>query len=206
MAGTSRVNREVYARFCGRLEVKFLRPTRRLGTPPCGVWEAVHILDALLKNQSALQPDTLHADTQGQSEPVFGLCRLLGITLMPRMRSWADVAFYRPDNAVRYQHIDALFSREIDWTLITKHWPDMMQVALSIQDGRVLPSMLLRKLGTYSRKNRLSRAFRELGRVERTLFLLRFISDPGIRQSIRAETTKIDGPTTFSTGYPSADR
>src|SRR3954452_17516084 len=29
MAGTSRVNREVYARFCERLEVKFLRPTRR---------------------------------------------------------------------------------------------------------------------------------------------------------------------------------
>jgi hypothetical protein len=27
MAGTSRVNREVYARFCGRLEVKSLRPT-----------------------------------------------------------------------------------------------------------------------------------------------------------------------------------
>src|SRR3954447_6718963 len=38
-AMASRVNREVYARFCGRLEVKFLRPTRRLGTPswlPCG--------------------------------------------------------------------------------------------------------------------------------------------------------------------------
>ena len=34
-AMASRVNREVYARFCGRLEVKFLRPTRRLGTPAC---------------------------------------------------------------------------------------------------------------------------------------------------------------------------
>jgi TnpA family transposase len=34
----------------------------------CGVWEAVHILDALLKNRSEIQPDTLHADTQGQSE------------------------------------------------------------------------------------------------------------------------------------------
>ena len=33
MAGTSRVNREVYARFCGRLEVKFLRPTRQPRTP-----------------------------------------------------------------------------------------------------------------------------------------------------------------------------
>jgi hypothetical protein len=29
MAGTSRVNREVYARFCGRLVVKFHRPTRQ---------------------------------------------------------------------------------------------------------------------------------------------------------------------------------
>ena len=29
MAGTSRVNREVYARFCGRLAVKSLRPTRQ---------------------------------------------------------------------------------------------------------------------------------------------------------------------------------
>ena len=46
----------------------------------------VHILDGLLKNRSAVQPDTLHADTQGQSESVFGLCRLMGIKLMPRMR------------------------------------------------------------------------------------------------------------------------
>ena len=56
----------------------------------CGVWEAVHILDGLMKNRSAIQPDTLHADTQGQSEPVFGLCRLLGIKLMPRMRGISD--------------------------------------------------------------------------------------------------------------------
>ena len=44
----------------------------------CGVWEAVYILDGLLKNTSALQPDTLHADTHGQSEPVFGLAVLAG--------------------------------------------------------------------------------------------------------------------------------
>ena len=31
----------------------------------CGVWEAVYILDGLLKNTSDIQPDTLHADTQG---------------------------------------------------------------------------------------------------------------------------------------------
>jgi TnpA family transposase len=159
---------------------------------PCGVWEAIHILDGLIKNRAMVQPDTLHADTQGQSEPVFGLSRFLGIKLMPRMRNWDDVIFYRPSKSARYQHIDALFTNEIDWRLIATHWQDMMQVVLSIQAGLVLPSMLLRKLGSHNRKSRLYLAFRELGRVERTLFLLRYISDEHIRRTIRAETTKIE--------------
>jgi TnpA family transposase len=159
---------------------------------PCGVWEAVHILDGLMKNRSVIQPDTLHADTQGQSEPVFGLCRLLGIKLMPRMRSIGGVTFYRPAASIRYRHIDALFRAEIDWDLIATHARDVFQVVLSIQAGRVTPSMLLRKLGTYNRRSLLYRAFREIGRVERTLFLLRFIADTDIRRTIRAETTKIE--------------
>jgi TnpA family transposase len=36
---------------------------------------------------------------------------------------------------------------------------------LSIQAGRLLPSAILRRLVTYSRKNRLYFALRELGRV-----------------------------------------
>ena len=164
---------------------------------PCGVWEAVHILDALLKNRSAIQPDTLHADTQGQSEPVFGLCRFLSVKLMPRMRGLSDAIFYRPAKSIRYRHIDALFAGEIDWDLIATHTRDMIQVVLSIQAGRVMPSMLLRKLGTYNRRSLLYRAFRELGRVERTLFLLRFISSAEIRRTIRAETTKIEAYNDF---------
>ena len=164
---------------------------------PCGVWEGVHILDALTKNRSNIQPDTLHADTQGQSEPIFGLCRMVGIKLMPRMRGLSDAVFYRPGKAIRYQHIDALFGDEIDWDLIATHARDMFQVALSIQAGRVMKSMLLRKLGSYSRKSLLYRAFRELGRVERTLFLLRFISNTEVRHVIRAETTKIEAYNDF---------
>ncbi len=163
----------------------------------CGVWEAVYILDGLLKNKSVYQPDTLHADTQGQSEPVFALAYLLGIKLFPRMRNWNDVAFYRPTNGVKYKHIDSLFTKTVDWDLIETHWQDMMQVVLSIQAGKVLPSMLLRKLNSNSRRNRLYRAFRELGRVVRTLFLLRYISESELRQTIRSETTKIESYNDF---------
>jgi TnpA family transposase len=158
----------------------------------CGVWEAVYILDGLLKNHSTLQPDTLYADTHGQAEPVFGLAALLGITLMPRMRTWNDVTFYRVDRHTSYKHIDALFTQVVDWDIIERHWHDMMQVVLSIQAGTVLPSMLLQKLGVYSRHSSLYKAFSELGRVERTLFLLDYMSDADMRQHIRAETTKVE--------------
>lgn len=52
---------------------------------PDKVWEAVHILDGLMRNRSEVSPTTIHADTQGQNLPVFGLSFLLGIKLMPRM-------------------------------------------------------------------------------------------------------------------------
>ena len=164
----------------------------------CGVWEAIYILDGLLRQESALRPEVVHADTQGQAEPVFGLARLLGIKLMPRMRTWNDVTFYRPDRQRRYRHIDPLFTDVVDWELIERHWADMMQVVLSIQAGGVLPSMLLRKLGTHNRKNKLYQAFRELGRVERTLFLLRYLSDAEFRRGLRAEMTKIESYNDFT--------
>jgi TnpA family transposase len=41
----------------------------------------------------------------------------------------------------------------------------------------LLPSDILRRMNSRSRKNRLYFAFRELGRVVRTLFLLQYISD-----------------------------
>ena len=114
------------------------------------------------------------------------------------MRTWRDVTFYRPDRQTQYRHIDPLFSDVVDWALIERHWRDMMQVVLSIQAGGVLPSMLLRKLGTHNRKNKLYQAFRELGRVERTLFLLRYLSDGEFRRGLRAEMTKIESYNDFT--------
>jgi len=90
------------------------------------VWEAIYILEGLLKNTSDIQPTTIHADTQGQSAPVFGLAHLLGIKLMPRIRNWKDLRFFRPSTDARYKHIDSLFSDTIDWDLIETHWPDLL--------------------------------------------------------------------------------
>lgn len=69
----------------------------------------MYILDGLLKNLSDIQPDTLYADTQGQSGPVFAISYLLGIKLMPRIRNWKDLTFLRPSESATYKYIDLLF-------------------------------------------------------------------------------------------------
>jgi hypothetical protein len=76
---------------------------------------------------------TPHADTHGQAEPVFGLAALLGIKLLPRMRTWQDVTFYRVDRETTYQYIDALLTQVVDWDLIERHWQDMMQAELEAE-------------------------------------------------------------------------
>lgn len=165
---------------------------------PCGVWEAIFIIEGLLQNRSDIQPDTVHADTQGQSITVFALAHLLGINLMPRIRNWKDLIFYRPDKQAHYQHINALFTDVIDWDLIETHWQDLFRVVLSIKAGKISSVTLLRRLGNYSRKNKLYQAFRELGCVIRTIFLLQFITDPQMRQQVTEMTNKVEAYNGFA--------
>jgi len=157
---------------------------------PCGVYEAIYILDGILKNKADIQPDTIHGDTQSQSEAVFGLAYLLGIKLMPRIRGIKDLKFYRADKEQTFQHIDSLFKDTIKWDLIENNLPDILRIALSIKSGKVNASTILRRLGTYSRKNKLYLALRELGRVIRTIFLLEYITESQMREMIHSATCK----------------
>ncbi len=166
---------------------------------PCGVWEAVHLLQGLLDNTSEVQPEIIHTDTQGQSLPVFGLSWALGFELLPRIRNWQDLIFYRPAKTMRYQHIDRLFADDaVDWQLIETHWADIMRVVLSIRAGRISSAALLRRLGNESRRNRIYRAFRELGRAVRTIVLLRYLSEPELREGITRITNRVEAFHGFS--------
>ncbi|MFF5211051.1 Tn3 family transposase [Streptosporangium sp. NPDC000396] len=169
---------------------------------PCGVWEAVYLIEGLLANDSDIQPRTVHADTQGQSFPVFALVTLFGFDLMPRIRNFKDLIFFRADPQLSYPHIDALFGDRgrnvIDWDLIERHWRDLMQVAISITEGRLSSATLMRRLRSNSRKNRIYKVFREVGRSVRTVALLRYLADPALRARVTAATNKVETYNGFS--------
>lgn len=165
---------------------------------PPGMLEALYVIEGLQKAGLSIDADTVYSDTHGQSETVFAYTFLVGIQLMPRIRGWKDLTFYRPDKSTSYRHIDSLFTDVVDWQLIHDHWPDLMQVAISIEQGRVSSPLLLRKLSAEGRNNRLFRASRELGRVLRTIYLLRWIGSKEMRQEVTGTTNKIESYHAFT--------
>jgi len=58
--------------------------------------------------------------------------------------------------------------------------------------GSVVPA------STLGRRNRLYQAFRELGRVVRTVFLLEFLNDAKLREQITATTNKVEAYNGFA--------
>jgi Tn3 transposase DDE domain len=86
----------------------------------------------------------------------------------------------------------------IDWRLIERHWQDLMQVAISISEGRLSSATLMRRLRSNSRKNRIYKVFREVGRSVRTVALLRYLADPQLRARITAATNKVESYNGFS--------
>ena len=53
-------------------------------------------------------------------------------------------------------------------------------------------SLILRKLGSYPRQSGLALALRELGRIERTLFMLEWLQNPALRRRVHAGLNKVN--------------
>src|SRR4029077_139074 len=83
-----------------------------------------------------------------------------------------------------------LIGDTVDTAAILGQWADLMRLKASIETGAVVPSVILRKLAAAGAGNVLSRALRALGRIERTLFTLQWLSDPALRQRSHAGLNK----------------
>lgn len=155
----------------------------------CGVYEGTYLLDEMMRNESDIRPDTVHGDTHSQNYAVFALAHMLGIRLMPRIKGVHKLKFFRPTPGERYQNIDDLFAEAINWRVIGNCFEDMLRIVVSIKLGKISASTILQMLSS-TNNGRLALAFRELGKVLRTLFLLDYIETAELRKIINAATNK----------------
>lgn len=73
---------------------------------------------------------------------------------------------------------------------IRARWDEILRLAVSIEQGTVTASLMLRKLGSYPPQNGLAVALRELGRIERTLFTLDWLQNVELRRRVQVGLNK----------------
>lgn len=154
----------------------------------CTDRDAAFVLDGLLYNESELSLEEHYTDTHGYTEINFAAFAMLGRRFAPRIRGLQKQRLYRIDRKRDYGPLSALVGRRdrtirLDW--IQEQWDRMGQFYASLERGHVTASTALKRLTGYPGKNHFYRANRELGRVFKTEYILRYMSDPIMRRRIR---------------------
>ena len=157
---------------------------------PSTIRNATYVLDGILDNETELPIAEHTSDTAGYTDLVFSLFDLLGLQFSPRLRDLGDQKLYRIDTSIRYQNIGRLVRGTLKPRLILGHWDDMLRVAGSLKLGWVTASLFIAKLQSFRRQNVLTRTLQEYGRLNKTIFILRYLLDEPYQRRIGAQINK----------------
>lgn len=155
-----------------------------------GMRDSTYVLDGLLYHESDLHIEEHYTDTAGFADHVFALMHLLGFRFAPRIRDLSDTKLYIPKGEAAYDALKPMIGGTLNIKHIRTHWDEILRLATSIQQGTVTASLMLRKLSSYPRQNGLAVALREVGRIERTLFILDWLQSVELRRRVHAGLNK----------------
>lgn len=156
----------------------------------CNPREALYVLDGLLENNTILKIREHTTDTHGYTEIVFALCYLLGYYFMPRIRDLKDQQLYRIDRNANYSVFAPLLSKTADLDIIEEQWDNMVHVAQSLKERTAPAHIIVQRLTNSFPSDRLSKAFTNLGRIIKTEYILRYITDRDVRRTVQLQLNK----------------
>ena len=149
---------------------------------PATVSEAPYILDGLLMNEAGRNIKEQYADTGGFTDHVFAVTALLSYRFIPRIRDLPSKRLYVFDPSATPQNLRNMIGGKIREDLIRQNWPDILRAVATMASGSIPPSQILKKLASYPRQHELALALREVGRVERTLFITDWLLDADMQR------------------------
>ena len=123
-----------------------------------------------------------YADTGGFTDHVFAVTSVLVYRFVPCIRDLPSKRIYVFEPTTCPKELRGLIGGKLRQSLIASNWPDIVRLGATLAAGTVPPSLILRKLAAYPRRNDLAAALREVGRIERTLFMLDWALDPAMQR------------------------
>jgi Tn3 transposase DDE domain len=97
-------------------------------------------------NDTVLRPKTHYTDTQDFTEQLFGLCYLLGLQCLRRMKDLKDQQLYKMSRTTSYGPLDPIFRATVDLPLIAEQWDQLLRIAASLQHRTAPADVILKWL------------------------------------------------------------
>lgn len=161
--------------------------------------EAPYILDALAHDE-IIASDAHSTDTHGYSEAIAAITGLWGLESRPRLASIHKLRLSSIDPVATFKANGYKISpdQKVDYQLIVEQWDNILRIVATIKLGYEKASTILRRLNSYSLQNPSYKALKELGRLFKTHYILRYISQEDLRQSVEAMLSKVENANRFA--------
>jgi TnpA family transposase len=157
--------------------------------------EAAYVLDGLLYND-VIESSIHSTDTHGYTEVIFGICNSLGIEFAPRIKKTGGQVLYTFRENKTKMYLDKGYriipdnSHYIDENLLLDQWDNILRLLVSLKTKEVTASVLLKRLSSYAKNHPLYKALKELGRIHKSIFILKYFNDLELRQRIEKQLNK----------------
>lgn len=152
--------------------------------------DALYWVDALLHHETELDIKEHYTDTAGYTDQVFGLCHLLSFQFAPPLRDIGSAKLWVIGDKKEYPKLEPLLKGRVKLKSIRENYDDLLRLAYSIREAKVSAALMLGKLGSYARKNQLATGLTEAGKIEKTIFILDYLSSRAVRRKINRGLNK----------------
>lgn len=161
--------------------------------------EATYVIDGLL-HTDAIKSTQHSTDTHGYTEAIFATMYLLGFDFAPRIARLDKQKIYSfgKMNLYKSKNYKVLPDGNINTDLIEENWDTIIQMITSIKLKTTSASQVFKRLNSYSKQHTVYQALKELGKIIKSIFVLRYIDDVQLRQSIQEQLNKIENSNQFS--------
>jgi TnpA family transposase len=149
--------------------------------------ESHFVFDILHNNTTDIRPERHSTDTHGGNQVNFFLLFCDSYQFAPRYRDLHKkmaslIGFQHPNH---YAHYLIKPARKTFDALIVKEGPNIQRILASLAQKDVTQATVVRKLSSYARQNQTKKGLWELDNILRSIYILDFIDDPGLRQSVQ---------------------
>jgi TnpA family transposase len=148
--------------------------------------EVASMIEGVIHHCTEMEVDRQYVDSHGQSTVAFAFCRLLGFHLLPRLKAIHSQKLYRPETGKNnaYANLQLILSKPIDWEQVRQQYDQMIKYATALRLGTAETEAILRRFTKKNVQHPTYKAFAELGKAIKTIFLCQYLHSEELRREI----------------------